>query len=69
MARSVVHVAHEPRVGSGQLEDPPRDLEVLELVAGADVVDLARLALPQDELDRRAVVATWSQSRVWRPSP
>ena len=38
-----------------ELEDAVRDLEVLELLA-ADVVDLARLALVQDELDGGAVV-------------
>src|SRR3990170_6847272 len=42
------HVADEPRVGARQLEDAARDLDVLELVAAADVVDLARDAFAQD---------------------
>src|SRR5262249_157756 len=45
VAGAVVHAAEEGGVGRGELEDALRDLDVLVLVAAADVVDLARLAL------------------------
>src|SRR5262245_20732128 len=55
VARAVLDVADERQVGPGELEDPVGDLEVLVVLA-ADVVDGARLALVEDELDRGAVV-------------
>src|SRR5581483_8322347 len=52
---AVLDVADQARVGARQLDDPVRDLDVLELLA-ADVVDLARLALAEDQLDGRTMV-------------
>src|SRR5437899_160135 len=55
MAEPVVDVADEGWVGPGQLDDQPGDVQVLALLP-ADVVDLARPALAQDELDRGTVI-------------
>src|SRR5918996_3683265 len=51
----VLDVPDEGWAHTGQLDDAPHDVEVLQLLAG-DVVDAARLALAQDELDPRAVI-------------
>src|ERR687891_806874 len=51
----VLDVPDERRAHTGQLDDAPHDVEVLQLLAG-DVVDAAGLALAQDELDPRAVI-------------
>ena len=56
MAGAVLDPAQERGIGAGQLDQPLRHLEVLVLVAAADVVDLAGPALAQDELDPGAVV-------------
>ena len=56
MARPVLDAAQERRVGAGQLDQPLRHLDVLVLVAAADVVDLPGAALAEHELDPRAVV-------------
>src|SRR5439155_3731548 len=56
VAETVLDVPDEPGVGTGELQDPAGQLEVLELTA-ADVVDLSGLPFAQDELDRGAVVA------------
>src|ERR671937_790624 len=56
MATTRTGVAGRKTVGARQLEDSPCQLEVLELLAAADVVDLAALALAQHDLDRLAVI-------------
>ena len=55
VARAILDVADQAGVGAGQLEDAVGDLDVLVVLA-ADVVDLARRALVQDELDPGAVI-------------
>ena len=55
VARPVLDVADQGRVGAGQLEDAVGDLDVLVVLA-ADVVDLTRRALVEDELDPGAVI-------------
>ena len=55
MARAVRDVADEIGRRAGQVEDAADDLHVLALLA-ADVVDLARRAVAQHELDAGAVV-------------
>src|SRR5947207_7449101 len=52
----VVDAPQQRPVGPGQLEDRLRDLDVLALVAAADVVGLARGALAKHELDPGAVI-------------
>src|SRR5690606_19745156 len=52
VARAVADVLDERLVGADELDDPPHDLDVLLLVRPADVVDLARPALAQHEVDR-----------------
>ena len=56
VAGAVLDVADQRLVGARQPEDVADDLDVLALVVAADVVDLARRALPQHELDPGAVV-------------
>ena len=55
VAGTVVDVPDERGIAAGQLDDALRDVEVLALLA-ADVVDLARPALAQDEVDGRRVI-------------
>ena len=57
MARPILDVTYEVVAGAGQAQDALDDVEVLELVASGDVVDLARRSVPQHQLDGGAVVA------------
>ena len=51
VAGPVGHVFDQRFVGSGQLQDPVHDLDVLALVRTAAVVDLTGLAMSQDVAD------------------
>ena len=65
VARPVLDVADELVVGAGQLEDAPRDVEVLELVAcRRRCRPRPRSPSPQHQLDRGAVVARRGASRA-----
>ena len=56
MPRAVLDASEERRIDAEVLDDQARELDVLVLLVRGDVVDLARLALPQDELDCAAMV-------------
>ena len=56
MAGAVTDEADEAGASVEQLEDLPRQGQVLDLVAAADVVDLARRAVQQHLVDGGAVV-------------
>src|SRR5262249_54609891 len=56
VARTVLDVTDERAVGAEMLEHEVRQLDVLVLFVGGDVVHLAGLALTQDELDPGAVI-------------
>jgi hypothetical protein len=42
VARPILDVADERLVAVGELEDPPRQVVILDLLAPADVVDVSR---------------------------
>src|SRR5438874_1252164 len=56
VARPILHRPDQRLRLAGQAQDVAREHDVLDLVPAADVVNLAVLALAQDQIERRAVV-------------
>src|SRR5215470_8809368 len=56
VTRPVLHRADQRLRLPGQTQDLPGEDDVLDLMAAADVVDLAVVALAQDQVERRTVV-------------
>ncbi len=56
MAKAILDVVDQRRIAAGQVEDRLDHLDVRQLLRPADVVDLARLALGEDHVDRRGEV-------------
>src|SRR3989449_11041696 len=56
VARPILHGLDQGLGLPQEMEDLARQHDVLHLVAAADVVDLALPALPEHQVDRRAVV-------------